>query len=104
VGLPRRCATLTAVLDADDTARARWLPDVEVRVRTATAPRSSRADWAGGPTRIVVGIDAVGESKARVDVLHEKLTGAEQAAELKAYWRDRLAALKVLLETDGDHR
>ncbi|MEV5208742.1 hypothetical protein AB0K35_14820 [Micromonospora sp. NPDC053740] len=47
---------------------------------------------------------AVGESKARVNVLHEKLTGAEQAAELKAYWRDRLTALKVLLETDGDHR
>ncbi|WP_330441048.1 hypothetical protein OHB44_15060 [Micromonospora sp. NBC_00821] len=89
---------------ADETARARWLPDVEVRVRTATAPRSFRADWAGGPTRIVVGIDAVGESKARVSVLHEKLTGAEQAAELKAYWRDRLAVLKVLLETDGDHR
>ncbi|MET8357296.1 hypothetical protein [Micromonospora sp. NPDC005171] len=89
---------------ADETARARWLPDVEVRVRIATAPRSFRADWAGGPTRVVVGIDAVGESKARVSILHEKLAGAAQAAELKAYWRDRLAALKVLLETDGDHR
>ncbi|MFI6237472.1 hypothetical protein ACIBD9_28245 [Micromonospora sp. NPDC050784] len=42
--------------------------------------------------------------KARVSILHEKLTGAEQAADLKAYWRERLAALKVLLETDGDHR
>ncbi|TNH31099.1 hypothetical protein FHG89_04110 [Micromonospora orduensis] len=89
---------------ADETARARWLPDVEVRVRTATAPRSFRADWAGGPTRIVVGFDAVGESKTRVNVLHEKLTGAEQAAELKAYWRERLAALKVLLESNGDLR
>ncbi|MEU5674720.1 hypothetical protein ABZ749_31225 [Micromonospora sp. NPDC047753] len=56
-----------------------------MRVRTATAPRSFPADWARGPTRIVVGIDAVGESKARVNVPHEKLTGAEQAAELKAY-------------------
>ena len=45
---------------ADPTARAAWLPDVEVRIRTATAPRSFRADWAGGPTRIVVGFDAVG--------------------------------------------
>ncbi|MFE9190166.1 hypothetical protein ACFYL6_11190 [Micromonospora sp. NPDC007208] len=42
--------------------------------------------------------------KARVGILHEKLTRAEQAADLKAYWRERLAALKVLLETDGDHR
>ncbi|MEU7799271.1 hypothetical protein AB0B10_08385 [Micromonospora arborensis] len=89
---------------ADETARARWLPDVDVRLRTTTAPRSFRADWAGGPTRIVVGFDAVGESKARVNVLHEKLTGAEQAAELKAYWRERLAALKTLLESNGDHR
>ncbi|MFG1872893.1 hypothetical protein [Micromonospora arborensis] len=89
---------------ADETARARWLPDVDVRVRTTTAPRSFRADWSGGPTRIVVGFDAVGESKARVNVLHEKLTGAEQAAELKAYWRERLAALKTLLESNGDHR
>ncbi|MBB5481208.1 hypothetical protein [Micromonospora parathelypteridis] len=89
---------------ADETARARWLPDVDVRVRTTTAPRSFRADWVGGPTRIVVGFDAVGESKTRVNVLHEKLTGAEQAAELKAYWRERLAVLKELLESNGDHR
>ncbi|MGC4879941.1 hypothetical protein ACLQ26_27195 [Micromonospora sp. DT43] len=89
---------------ADETVRARWLPDVEMRVRTATAPRSFRADWAGGPTRVVAGFDAVGESKARVSILHEKLVGAEQAVELKAYWRDRLAALKALLESDGDHR
>ncbi|MEU7843707.1 hypothetical protein AB0B39_22430 [Micromonospora sp. NPDC049114] len=89
---------------ADETVRARWLPDVEVRVRTATAPRSFRADWAGGPTRIVVGFDPVGESKTRVTVLHEKLIGAEQAAEFKAYWRERLTALKVLLESNGDTR
>ncbi|WP_410812540.1 hypothetical protein [Micromonospora sp. 067-2] len=89
---------------ADETARARWLPDVQVRLRTATAPRSFRADWAGGPTRIVVGFEAVGESKARVNLSHEKLTEAEQATELKTYWRERLAALKALLESDGDHR
>ncbi|MDG4781084.1 hypothetical protein O7614_15660 [Micromonospora sp. WMMD961] len=89
---------------ADETTRACWLPDVEVRVRTATPPRIFRADWAGGATRIVVGVDVVGESKARVSIVHEKLTGAEQAAELKAYWRERLAALKVLLETNGDQR
>ncbi|WP_433120702.1 hypothetical protein [Micromonospora sp. CA-246542] len=87
---------------SDEAVRARWLPGVEVRVRTATAPRSYRADWDGGPTRIVVGFDEVGESKTRINVLHEKLTGAEQAAELKAYWRERLTALKVLLESNGD--
>ncbi|MFI6262676.1 DUF4287 domain-containing protein [Micromonospora sp. NPDC051006] len=89
---------------ADDALRVRWLPDVEVRVRTATASKTFRADWDGGPTRIVVGFTAVGETRSRVAVQHEKLTGAEQAAELKAYWRDRLATLKHLLEADGDPR
>ncbi|MGK5740462.1 hypothetical protein [Micromonospora sp. URMC 103] len=89
---------------ADETLRARWLPDVAVRLRTATPPRSFRADWAGGPTRIVVGFEAIGETRSRVALQHEKLTGAGQAAELKAYWRDRLAALKQLLEADGDQR
>ncbi|MEV1332968.1 hypothetical protein AB0J20_25740 [Micromonospora costi] len=87
---------------ADEALRVRWLPDVEVRLRTATPPRTYRADWAGGPTRIVVGFAAIGPSRSRVAVQHEKLTGAEQAAELKAYWRDRLAVLKQLLEADGD--
>ncbi|WP_239543527.1 DUF4287 domain-containing protein [Micromonospora terminaliae] len=82
---------------ADEAVRRRWLPDA-VRVRTATAPKSFRADWAGGPSRIAVGFTPVGESKARVAVQHEKLTGAEEADRLKAYWRDRLAALKQLLE------
>ncbi|RKN49816.1 hypothetical protein D7193_31955 [Micromonospora costi] len=87
---------------ANETLRARWLPGVEVRLRTATPPRTYRADWAGGPTRIVAGFTAIGPTRSRVAVQHEKLTGAEQAAELKAYWRDRLAALKQLLEADGD--
>lgn len=88
---------------ADDALRRRWLPE-DVRVRTATAPKSFRADWADGSTRIVVGFAAAGESKSRVAVQHEKLADAEQAARLKAYWRERLAALKQLLESDGDQR
>ncbi|MCW3842050.1 hypothetical protein ONA70_18275 [Micromonospora yasonensis] len=83
---------------ADEAVRRRWLPDVAVRVRTATAAKSFRADWAGGPSRIAVGFTPVSETKARVAVLHEKLTDAAAADRLKAYWRDRLAALKQLLE------
>ncbi|GGR97802.1 hypothetical protein GCM10010169_47940 [Micromonospora fulviviridis] len=83
---------------ADEAVRRRWLPDVAVSVRTATAPRSFRADWAGGPSRIAVGFTPVNETKARVAVQHEKLADAAEADRLKAYWRDRLAALKQLLE------
>ncbi|MGR6319758.1 hypothetical protein Q2K19_27100 [Micromonospora soli] len=84
---------------ADETLRRRWLPEVDLRVRTATAPKTFRADWAGGPTRIAVGFTPLGEAKARVAVLHEKLTDAEEAERLKTYWRDRLAALKQVLES-----
>ncbi|MEH1102746.1 hypothetical protein [Micromonospora sp. CPCC 205561] len=86
---------------ADETLRRRWLPDAMVRVRTATAARTFRADWADGPTRLVVGFQGLGAAKSRVSVQHEKLTGPEQAARLKAYWRDRLAALKELLEGEA---
>ncbi|SCG37503.1 hypothetical protein [Micromonospora humi] len=86
---------------ADEPTRRRWLPGVEVRVRTATAPKTFRADWAGGPSRIVVGLTPVTGSKARVAVLHEKLTDADEADRLKAYWRDRLGALKDLLEREA---
>ncbi|MGN9767957.1 hypothetical protein ACTMS2_22715 [Micromonospora sp. SD12] len=85
---------------ADDALRRRWLPDTTVRVRTATPARTFRADWGDGPTRLVVGFAVVGATKSRVSVQHEKLTGAQQAAELKAYWRERLAALKVFLEEE----
>ncbi|MFG2057531.1 hypothetical protein ACGFI9_26275 [Micromonospora sp. NPDC048930] len=84
---------------ADETLRRRWLPDVAIRVRTATAPKTFRADWAGGPSRIAVGFTPVSGTKARVAVLHEKLTDAAEADRLKAYWRDRLAVLKEFLET-----
>ncbi|MGN9778149.1 hypothetical protein ACTMS0_20640 [Micromonospora sp. H33] len=89
---------------ADEALRRRWLPDVDVRVRTATAPKTFRADWAGGPTRIAVGFVPAGDTKSRVSVQHEKVDSAERATELKAYWRERLDALKHLLERDGDAR
>jgi hypothetical protein len=82
----------------DAKLRKRWLPD-EIKIRTATEPKSLRADWQDGSTRIVVGFVAKGESRAQVALLHEKVPDAETATELKALWRDRLAALKNLLET-----
>ncbi|MFI7220654.1 hypothetical protein [Micromonospora maritima] len=85
----------------DEPARRRWLPDVEVRVRTATAPKTFRADWAGGPSRIVVGLTPLGPAKSRVAVLHEKLADAGEAERFKAYWRERLATLKALLEREA---
>lgn len=85
---------------ADAGLRERWLPDAAVSVRTATAPKSFRADWLDDSTRIVVTFLPKGDVKALVALSHDKLTDAEAAARMKAYWRDRLAVLKQFLEAD----
>jgi hypothetical protein len=83
---------------SDESLRDRWLPNGTLRVRTATAPKSFRADWADGTTRIAVGFTPKGAAKAQVAVAHEKLADAEAVAAMKAYWRERLTTLKQLLE------
>jgi hypothetical protein len=82
----------------DDATRARWLTDGELRERTATRPRSARFDWGGGETRVSVTFVAKGEARSTVALEHERIGDAEQAAEVKARWRERLSALKSQLE------
>jgi hypothetical protein len=82
----------------DESLRERWAPGAELRVRTATAPRTARYDWEDGSTRVLVGFDAAGEAKSRVALSHERLPDADSADEMKAYWRERLTELKTQLE------
>jgi hypothetical protein len=83
---------------ADAALRERWLPGAALRERTATPPRTARFDWGDGTTRISAGFAGTGPGKSQVSVEHERLLSAQAAAEQKAYWRERLAALKALLE------
>lgn len=82
----------------DESGRAGWLPDGRLRERTASRPRSARFDWADGRTRVVVDFAAKGEGKSTVSLEHARLADAEEAERMKAYWRDRVAALKAQLE------
>jgi hypothetical protein len=82
----------------DASARARWLADAELRERTATRPRSARFDWGDGESRVNVTFEAKGEERSTVTVEHARLADGEQAERMKAYWRDRVAALKSQLE------
>jgi hypothetical protein len=75
-----------------------WLPDGGLSLRTAQPGRSARFDWQDGRTRLVVGFDAKGDAKSVVALEHEKLADADEAARMKAFWRERLAELKQLLE------
>ena len=86
-----------AFLDPD--VRSRWLPGVELRVRTARPNRAARFDWEDGATRIGVTFAATGEGRCDVAVEHERLQSREDADRAKASWKDRLGTLKGLLET-----
>lgn len=90
-------ATLYAAV-VDRRRRTRWLPDVSMRQRTATAEKTARFDWDGGATRLVTYFEAKGNAKSTITVMHEKLPDANAAAQMKAYWRERLGALKRVLE------
>jgi uncharacterized protein YndB with AHSA1/START domain len=82
----------------DPALRDGWLPDGELRERTATRPRSARFDWGDGTTRVHVTFAAKGEGKSVASVSHERLAGPEEAERMKAYWRDRVGAMKRELE------
>jgi Domain of unknown function (DUF4287) len=82
----------------DEALRERWLPGADLRVRTATAPRTARYDWEDGSTRVIVGFEAAGDAKSRVALSHERLPDADTAEEMKSWWRERLTELKARLE------
>ena len=85
-----------AFVDAD--VRERWLPAAAIRERTSQPGRSVRFDWDDGATRVNVSVAAAGEAKSQAAVEHERLPDAQAAEEAKAYWRERLAVLKTVLE------
>ena len=85
-----------AVVDA--SLRERWLPGVVLRERTSQSGRSARFDWDDGASRVNVTFAALGDDKSQVAIEHDHLQDARAAAERKAFWRERLTALKDLLE------
>ena len=85
----------------EKSPRERWLPDGELRERTATRPKSARYDWGDGETRVIVGFESKGEAKSTVALEHARLPDAKEAERMKVFWRERLAALKSQLERGG---
>jgi hypothetical protein len=82
----------------DEALRRRWLPDGELRVRTASEAKSARFDWGDGETRVNVWFEAKGAEKSTVALQHERLPSGAEADRLKPYWRERVAAMKEVLE------
>ncbi|MBV8991784.1 MAG: hypothetical protein JO372_24770 [Solirubrobacterales bacterium] len=83
---------------AEGSLRRRWLPDDELRERTATRPKSVRFDWGDGDTRVNVTFLPKGEGRSAVALEHRRLPNADEADRMKARWRERLTTLKAVLE------
>lgn len=99
-------ATRTVAADAervsdaltDPSLRERWLPGAPMRERTTTRGGSRRFDWDDPPSRVVCVLVSKGEGRTQVALQHEKLPDAAAADRMKAMWRERLLALKDMLE------
>ncbi|HEX6250336.1 MAG TPA: hypothetical protein VFZ56_02760 [Gemmatimonadaceae bacterium] len=89
---------VTALFKAwsDARVRRRWLGGVEVRVRTATAPKSMRLGWSDGSI-VAVWFTAKGPARSTVAVAHTRLPDRRTADSMKVYWSERLDALEQLL-------
>lgn len=83
----------------DEAIRAQWLPDGELKARTATAPKTAHFDWGSDGSRVHVTITPRGDDRGTVTVEHARLAGDDDAAARKAYWRAALLRLKALLES-----
>jgi hypothetical protein len=82
----------------DESRRRSWLPDGELSERTATRPRSARFDWGDGTSRVIIAFDAKGDEKSTMALQHVRLADGGEAERMKAYWRERVSALKEELE------
>ncbi len=89
---------VTKLFDAwtDANVRRLWLNGENVKVRTATAPKSIRLGWSDG-TIIAIGFTPKGKSRSSVALSHTKLPDKATADRLKSYWSDRLDALGEVL-------
>lgn len=77
----------------DPAARERWMPDCELRERTATRPLRARFDWGETGQRVHVTFTAKGDDKSTVSISHERLADAAERDRMKAYWKARATAL-----------
>jgi len=82
----------------DENVRRRWLPDVRLIQRPNRARAAARFDVNDGEGRLIVSFDPRGDERTMVAIEHEKLTDQAQTKRWSALWRERLKALKEMLE------
>lgn len=100
-------APIEAVFRAftDARQRGRWMGSVDLTVRKATEFKSARITWNAGTgvegeagTSVEVNFYEKPGGKSQVAVQHNKIGESEAAEAIKAWWKERLDALKAMLE------
>lgn len=81
---------------SDKRTRRRWLPDVDLTLRTSRVDRSMRVSWDDG-TAVDISFTAKGDDKSQVSIQHRKLKSAAEKERIKTYWGERLSELADLL-------
>ena len=85
---------VTALFEAwaSPTVRRKWLDGANVKVRTASPPKSLRLGWADGSIT-AVGFAAKSKAKSTVSVTQVRVPSRETADRLKQYWSEQMDAL-----------
>jgi hypothetical protein len=78
--------------------RARWLPET-LTLTAAAEPRSARFSVDADGTRVDAYLLSLGDGRARLTMNHAGLADAAAVEARKAFWKDRLEALRLLVET-----
>lgn len=81
---------------SDARMRRRWLPNVDLTIRTATREKLMRITWPDR-TSVEVGFMSRGVGKSQVGLVHTKLPDRAAVTGKKEYWAERLAELGKLL-------
>jgi hypothetical protein len=76
----------------DSRARARWLPGVELKIRTAIKDKSMRITWPDG-TLVEAYFVRKGAGKSQLVIQHRRLKDHESVTQLKKYWAERFSVL-----------
>jgi hypothetical protein len=82
----------------DKRARAEWLPEIDLVVRTATRDKYLRITWPDG-TSVDAGFLRKGPGKSQVAIAHRDFPDKAAAQRGKQFWAERLDALGSLLST-----
>jgi hypothetical protein len=80
-----------------DAERGRWL-GMNLKVRSATPPKSVRLIWSDQLSQVAVMLHPRGAAKTQVAVEHTKLKDQAECARMKTFWAGALQRLGAALE------